>query len=113
MHTYTSQEVETKKNNLETVELAAGKAWDERVARRILDDAAAVRVTAGAAVVNRPATVLDACDDIDGVARALADAVAHVRARSCEVSPHDRIESLRSRIAARQQVAPRGAGCQM
>jgi len=29
MHTYTSQEVETKKNNLETVELAAGKAWDE------------------------------------------------------------------------------------
>ena len=28
-NTCTSQEIETKKNNLETVELAAGKAYDE------------------------------------------------------------------------------------
>ena len=92
-----------------TLAAVAARARDERVAIRILDDAAAVRAAAGAAVGDRPAPVLDASDD-DDVGRALAAAVTRVRARSSEVSPHDRMAALRVRIAARQQLAPCGAG---
>ena len=92
-----------------TLAAVAARARDERVAIRILDDAAAMRTPAGAAVGARPAPVLDVSDD-DGVGRALAAAVTRVRARSCEVSPHDRMAALRVRIAARQQLAPCGDG---
>ena len=98
-----------KLRRVATLAAVAARARDERVAIRILDDAAAVRAAAGAAVGDRPAPVLDASDD-DDVGRALAAAVTRVRARSSEVSPHDRMAALRVRIAARQQLAPCGAG---
>ena len=69
---------------------------------RILDNAADVRVAAATAVVDRTAAVLDASGD-DGVSLPLVAALARVRACSCEVSPHDRSESMRFRIADRQQ----------
>jgi hypothetical protein len=102
----------SKCRRVATLAAVAARARDERVSMRILDDAAAVRNAAGAAVVDHAANVLDTSGD-DGVGRALVAAYARVRARSCEVSPHDRMAAWRSRIAARQQLDPCGAGPQV
>jgi hypothetical protein len=94
-----------KRTRIATLAAVAARARDERVARRILDDAAAARLAADVATGARMAPVHDA-GFYDDVGRALVAASARMRASSRQVSPRDRLAAMRERIAGKQQHAP-------
>jgi hypothetical protein len=99
----------TKTRRVAALGAVAARARGERVAMRILDDAAAARAGAVAAADGRITSVLgergaDAFG-VDPFGRAFAAAVGRVREVQCEASPLDRLAALRTRVAARQRAS--------
>ena len=100
----------TKARRVAALGAVAARARGERVAMRILDDAAAARVAAiPAAADGRITPVLgergaDAFG-VDPFGRAFAAAVGRAHEVHCEASPMDRYAALRTRVAARQRAS--------
>jgi hypothetical protein len=93
-----------KCNRVATLATAIARARDERVTRRILDDAAAARAAAVAAAAVRSAPNLGTLG-ADDIGRALASAHAGLHAHVCVASPAARRAALQARVAAKQHAA--------
>ena len=96
-----------KCRRLDALAVVIDRARGERVAMRILHEAAARRGVASEAVHVRTVPLLETYVD-DSLSRALGAAAARVREPNCDVSPRDRFFALRARIATRQHHARNG-----